>query len=293
MAKLYPFHIENQRKLPEGYSGPLFIWDVDKTYLSTHFSSLKGIARIPLEYAVDKVAIPGMPAILRGLRRGPGPGFAGAPLYFVSASPVQMREVLKQKMLLDGVEHDGIVLKDWIKAIGVFRFGRLKEQTGYKLSALLSLKQSHPMAEEYLFGDDYEKDAGVFSLYARILSGESDISETEKILIKENTDPEDRKGVLKLIEALPEKRGPVKKIFIHLEKNSPPSAFAEFAPLVLPVKGAFQLGLALYQINKIDKLAVKEAFITVSDSAKQKDLSNDAIRRNLISDALLDELNPF
>ena len=291
MSETYPLQVENQRVLPDGYRGPIYIWDVDKTYLSTHFSSLKGIAKIPLEYAVDKVAIPGMPAILRGLRRGPGPGFACAPLYFVSASPVQMREVLKQKMLLDGVEHDGIVLKDWVKSITALRFGRLKEQMGYKLNALLSLKQSHPQADEYLFGDDYEKDAQVFSLYARILKGKITERETEEAMIKEKTAPEDRKNIFRLINMLPPERGEVKKIFIHLEKGTSPSHFETYGSLVLPVKGAAQLSLALYQINKIDGETVREALKTLPDKNKLNEIIEDALQRKIITGKSLKQLD--
>lgn len=91
MGARYPLRINDERVLPDGYDGPVYVWDIDKTYLSTHFSSLHGLARIPLEFAVDKVAIPGMPELLRGLRKGAGPHYAGHPLYFVSASPPSSR----------------------------------------------------------------------------------------------------------------------------------------------------------------------------------------------------------
>ena len=115
MDTCYPLSQDEQREYVNGFDGDVFVWDIDKTYLDTHFSSMKGMARIPVEFAIDKRAIPGMPEVLRGLRRGPGPGFACAPLYFVSASPPQIRGVVQRKMLMDGVEYDGIIFKDWLK----------------------------------------------------------------------------------------------------------------------------------------------------------------------------------
>ena len=155
----YPLSIEDQRSYPEGFDGRVFVWDIDKTYLETHFSSLKGMARIPVEFAIDKKAIAGMPEILRGLRRGPGEDYACAPLYFVSASPPQMRRVIERKMLMDGVEYDGIILKDWLKTLRRLRPGRLREQAGFKVCALLAGRQNRPRSTEYLFGDDVESDA--------------------------------------------------------------------------------------------------------------------------------------
>ncbi|HQF25177.1 MAG TPA: hypothetical protein PL065_17065, partial [Polyangiaceae bacterium] len=155
----YPLSVVDDRIFSLDYDGPVFIWDIDKTYLATRFSQPKYMARIPIEFAVDKQAIAGMPEVLRGIRRGTTAAFACAPLYFVSASPPQLRAVITRKMLLDGVEYDGITFKDWAKTIMQRRPGRLKEQVGFKICALLEGRRRRPMASEYLFGDDVEKDA--------------------------------------------------------------------------------------------------------------------------------------
>ena len=179
MPEAYPLKIDDQRTLPDGYTGPVFIWDIDKTYLSTHFSSLQGIGRIPFEFAVDKQAIPGMPEVLRGIRRGPGSGYACAPLYFVTASPPQLRGVLEHKMILDGVEFDGITFKDWWKIMKQGRPQRIRDQIGFKLCALLDGRLRRPLSTEYLFGDDAETDADSFSLYADLVH--EDISPGEAL----------------------------------------------------------------------------------------------------------------
>ena len=43
----------NERRIAPDYAGDVLIWDIDKTYLDTHFSSFRGLLRIPLELAVD------------------------------------------------------------------------------------------------------------------------------------------------------------------------------------------------------------------------------------------------
>jgi len=284
----YPLCVHDYRALPEGFDGPVFIWDIDKTYLSTAFSTLRGLTRIPVEFAVDKRSVPGMPEILRGLRRGPGPGFACAPLYFVTASPPLLRRVLEHKMLLDGVENDGITFKDWLQTLRERRPGRLREQMGFKLCALLEGRHRRPMAAEYLFGDDVERDAEAFGLYARLVHGDLSSGEAEASMAAAGVKKYDRLTVFSLLNRLPRKLGRVKQIFIHLERKTPPRQFQRFGKLVAPVKSAFQLGLALYQLGLVDAEAVRhssEAVFSASDSHRS-DLEAyiaDAIERGLIT----------
>ena len=70
-----PFFLQraNERRLDPDYTGEILLWDIDKTYLDTHCSSWRGLARIPFELAIDKVTVPGSVPILRALRRGPHP----------------------------------------------------------------------------------------------------------------------------------------------------------------------------------------------------------------------------
>ncbi|MBN2498116.1 MAG: hypothetical protein JXR96_26235 [Deltaproteobacteria bacterium] len=283
----YPLSIQNERELPDGYDACVFVWDIDKTYLATRFSSMRGLSRIPFEFAIDKRAIPGMPEILRGLRRGPGPRFACAPLYFVSASPPQLRSVVQRKMQLDGVEWDGIIFKDWLGTLMQLRPGRLRDQIGFKLAALLTGRLQRAQPSECLFGDDVESDAEAFWLYARILDGELGAGELEQRLISASVPADDRQAIQDLISRLPAKRGSVEQIYVHLERNSPPEAFARFGERVCPVKGACQLGLALFQAGHLDAQAVRDACQTVAASRRYRfgdvdALAEDALARGLI-----------
>ncbi len=288
MPEAYPLQVHDQRTLPEKYTGPVFIWDIDKTYLSTHFSSLQGLSRIPLEFAVDKEAITGMPEVLRGIRRGPGPGYGCLPLYFVTASPPQLRGVLEQKMMLDGVEFDGITFKDWWKLLKKGRPRRFMDQVGFKVCALLDGRLRRPLGKEYLFGDDAERDAAAFSLYAGLLHETWSAEEAADRMAGTGMLEDNRKCALALLNRLPRRRGRVKKIFIHLEKRTPPEQFEPFAPLVAPVRGGFQLSLALFALGLLDQDTVRQCRDALLDSTQEPDadlesIIQDAVARRLIS----------
>lgn len=288
----YPLSLDDQRSYPEGFDGKVFVWDIDKTYLETHFSSLKGMTRIPVEFAIDKKAIPGMPEILRGLRRGPGEDFACAPLYFVSASPPQMRKVIQRKMLMDGVEYDGIILKDWLKTLRQLRPGRLKEQAGFKICALLSGRLNRPRSVEYLFGDDVESDAEAFFIYARLLSGKLSAGQAEQKMVAAGIKKDDRRCIRTLLDRLGPERGRVDRAFIHLERGTPPERFASLAPEVVPVQGAVQLSLALFGLDLVDAETVQRAVESVKASLSPTVIDlllKDALERKLIKKKKLQE----
>lgn len=263
MAAPYPLSVDDQRSYPPGFDGPVFVWDIDKTYLDTRFSSMRGLARIPIEFAIDKQAIPGMPEVLRGIRRGPGPGFACAPLYFVSASPPQMRKVLERKMLLDGVEHDGITFKDWASTLRALRPGRLREHVGFKLCALLTGRIARPLSREYLFGDDAESDAAAFHLYARLVSRELRGGDAVAAMADLGVRPDDRRCARDLLDRLASAAGPrcgrVERAYIRVERETSAADLARLAPLVTPVRDAAELAQALHAEGVVDEATVREA----------------------------------
>ncbi len=288
--------MHNERVLPEGYDGPVFIWDIDKTYLSTNFSSFRGLLQIPLEFAVDKIANPGMPEVIRGLRRGPGEEYAGTPLYFVSASPPELRNVLEHKMLIDGVEYDGITSKDWLRTLMQFRPDRLRDQVGFKVCALLAGRRERPGSHEYLFGDDVEQDAAAFHLYAQMINGEISPGDAATALRKHKVRGDDRKAAFTLLEALPRKMGRVKRIIITLEQNTPPEKFDQYGEMVVPVRGAGQMAFTLYEMGLIDRAAARQVIEAVKARSRAPDalvelLAADALERVLISAKNLDSLD--
>ena len=121
----YPLKREDHREFPPDFDGLICVWDIDKTYLASDIDSLRGMLKIPFEFAVDKRTIAGADTLLRLLRRPKGTTTASA-LYLVSASPNQLRSTIEGKMLLDAVEHDGITLKDWTTIVKRRRFAQLR-----------------------------------------------------------------------------------------------------------------------------------------------------------------------
>jgi hypothetical protein len=263
--KPYPLRVFDDRPLPPGYRGRVLVWDIDKTYLATRLSSLRGIARIPLEFAIDKASIPGMPEVLRGLRRGPGGGFAATPLWFVSASPAQLHRVMARKMLLDGVQPDGFVFRDWLGALRQLRPDRLVDPLGFKLCALLTTRAARPLATEALFGDDAERDPQAYSLYADLLEGRAGEKEAdvERALRGAGVESGDRARVHRLLAALPAERGGVDRIYIHLERDTPPERLARFGARLVGVRDACQMALACHADGLVDDGTVREATAAV------------------------------
>ncbi len=230
-----------------------------------------------------------MPEVLRGLRRGKGESFACAPLYFVTASPPQLRRVLERKMLLDGVDYDGLTFKDWARTLIEVRPGRLREQIGFKICALLHARATRPNAVEYLFGDDVEDDAVSYFTYAALVEGALSGHDARRALTEYGVKDDDIACILDLLAELPSShQGGVGGIFIHLERGRPASYFERFGGRVVAVRGAFQLALALYQRGLLDNRAVREARVALQSKVifrkpNLDELLKDAVSRGLIS----------
>ena len=226
----------NDRTLPPDYVGDVLIWDIDKTYLDTRFSSLRGLLAIPFEWAIDKRALPGTVPLLRALRHGPGEHSAIVPLYFVSGSPPQLRRVVEKKMLLDGVEPDGITFKDQWALVRARNPQAIVEQVGYKLKALLLYRKEQPPGARYLlFGDDAERDLDSFLTFGEICAGLRGPALAERLGALGAWRP-DIEEVVTLADATPIVPDPVVRVFIHEIRGHPgigsASAFSRDARVV-------------------------------------------------------------
>ncbi|MFO0747685.1 MAG: phosphatase domain-containing protein [Myxococcota bacterium] len=249
----YPLERTNDRHFSEGWSGPLYVWDIDKTYLATEIHNLRGLLAVPFEFAIDKRNVAGTAALLRALRRGKSErGLTKSnPIYFVSASPPQLRRVIQRKMLLDGVEFDGITFKDQLELVKRRQLGKLREQIGYKLSALLLNRRELPWsASETLFGDDSESDALVYTIYGDTVAGRLRGERLVKVLSHNGVAAEDGHYVASLADGMPEKEI-VRGIYINLEVRRNPELFEGFSPRVVPCHDTFQAALRLYEDGHI------------------------------------------
>lgn len=282
----------NHRTLPPDYAGDVFVWDIDKTYLETRFSSVRGLLGIVAEAALDKRAVPGAVALIRALRRGPGAEPLLAPLYFVSGSPPQLRGILERKMLLDGVQHDGITFKDQFGYLRALRPKAIREQVGYKTCALLLYRRDIPGPSRWwLFGDDVESDAAVFTLFGEICAGLRGDALRQRMLTMGAQAPEVDEA-LRIADRLPQTPDPVARVFIRLERGRDPLAFGH--PKVCPVHGFLQAALVLAQEGRIrpaDVTTVAEslraAYVPEAVVTQQ---AEDAVKRLGVDAALLERV---
>jgi hypothetical protein len=269
--------------LPPGAKRPrhTFRWDLDKTYLRTEFDSITDLAKSAFETAADKHAFPGATALLRALRQ------QDHRICIVSGSPTQMRQVLAAKLALDGVEYDEFVLKNNLKNILRGRFRALRAQIPYKLPAMLRSRIAAAAEHETLFGDDAEADAIIYCLYADLVAERVSIHDLERVLVASRAYDDDAQHCLDLATAVP-KGAAVQRMFIHLDRRSPPVGFRRFGPRLVPVFNYFQAALVLYEDKVLSARQVIFVALEMIDS-KQYELGHlatsvqDIVRRGRIS----------
>ncbi len=272
------------RVLPADYCGVVFTWDIDKTYLATEIHSWRGLLGVPFEFAIDKRDIAGTAALLQALRRGLAPpGLTEQrPILFVSASPPELRRVIMKKMLLDGVEFDGLTFKDQLALVLRGRLGTLREQIGYKLAALLMNRRDLPPdADEVLFGDDSESDATIYTLYGDICAGRLRGRPLAEVLARLGVAPPDRARILRLAANLPE-RDCVRLALINLEVHKRPERFADHGR-VAACFDSLQAALILRERG----LLPLEAVVAVADQMARQFAHRQPNLMRSVSDALV------
>ena len=242
----FPINSRVEHTAGGDFAGEVFVCDIDRTYLATRFSTLRGLAAIPFELAVDKQDIEGMAALLKEVRRGPNERSRHTPMFFVSASPVQLRPTIERKMLLDGIEHDGTTFKDWVRIIRQRTPARLREQLGFKLTALLAGRSAlSSRAEEVLIGDDLETDPLAFALYGDFLSRAISEAKLMGVLRRHGVRADDARSICERRAGLMVDGVAVKRAFIRTERFSNPASFLGYAPFVVACSGALQMALGL------------------------------------------------
>jgi hypothetical protein len=254
-------------------------WDLDRTYLDTDIHSVRGLIRTALETAGEKRNIPGSAALMRGLRAAD----PSARIHVLSGSPTQLRRVLEEKLQLDGVQVDRMVLKD---NLGNLRRGRLRAvrgQVGYKLPALLLERAELPVgARETLFGDDTETDALIYAAYAEAVAGRMAPAAVERLLVAADAYPDHVAAALAALARVATTEA-VEDIFIHLDQRSPLGRF-EGLPKVIPVFSWFQAAAVLWARGRLRAEAVAEVAAEAGGGAPRwVNALLDLVRRGIVS----------
>jgi len=245
----------------------VFRWDLDKTYLLSEFESLREMVRIPFERAEDKIAAPGVAALMRGLRTTALGRGRGVRVYFLSASPPQIGRAIRRKLELDGILYDGIVFKDQLQRLFRGKFRHLREQVGYKLTELLKARSADPKtAREYLFGDDWEQDPLIYSLYADVVAGRVAPADLAALLQAARVDRTLIEEARQLAVDVP-KAEAVGRIFINLERPTPPAALRAFGPRLVPSFNYFQTAACLFADDVLGAAGVSDVARTLIEES--------------------------
>lgn len=252
--------------------------DIDLTYLNTDFSNPLAMVELMGKDATEREPLPAMETVYAALRAGAS-GHEDHPLVFVSGSPSFFKRALEGRMVIDKVKQDGVFLKRF-DAIAVAKLERLqplevesalREQVGYKLGHLLRGRLDlPPLADEILMGDDSEADFVVYSIYARITTGELKRESLPGEFTRAGIEPGDHEALITLAEAVQASLGgrpPVRAIYINLTPK--PNAVLKpadwnVAGVTHEHRGAWPLILDLFEAGLVSKesaLAVKARLI--------------------------------
>ena len=277
------------------YTGDALVWDLDRTYLRTEFESLRDLIRTAFQKAKDKVAYPGVSALMRALRDTPDG--RQRPTYFVSASPPQIRKVVREKFELDRVHVDGVYFKDNIRNVRPSRIRRVREQVGYKLLSLIDLRQRLPAkATLTCFGDDSESDALIYSLFSEIEERWIEGPALVEFLEKQGVFHDEAVRIAWRARRLA-KGKTVRRIFINLHGQHDPRYFRRFGTRVTATRNYFQTAV----ICAYDGLIAPEKVADVGDellavkTANSYDLAGSVLElvdRGVITETFVVRLAP-
>jgi len=227
-------------------------WDLDKTYLRSEFETIRQLLRTAFERGEDKVDVPGVVELIKAIREAADRRRRTCRTLFVSASPPQIGKAIREKLDLDGVPYDGIVFKNQLQHLRPGKLRNLREHVGFKLVALLQGRlEEPPEAHELLFGDDWESDSLSYSLYADVVAGRLSGTRLEGILHRVPVDPEIVREVLALA-ARARGADAVERIFINLERRTPPAVFRLFGDRIVPTFNYFQTACVLAATGHLD-----------------------------------------
>jgi hypothetical protein len=232
-------------------------WDLDKTYLRTDFDTFRDLVRTALERPDEKRTNPGASTLLREMVR------AGISVHILSGSPEQMRRRLEDKLRLDGIQWDSFTLKPNLQNLLRLRLRAVKDQLGFKLSALLQARlKATPVSpgesgvrHETLFGDDAEADAFVYSIYADVLAGHVDEDILVDVCDRGRVYPDVTDTILECARQL-EHVDAVERILIHLERQTAPDHFRVYGLRAVPFYNYLQAALIVHEDGRLGAEAV-------------------------------------
>lgn len=220
-----PFRLVDQRffcKTSEG--GNQIVCDIDKTYLETDIESILKLARTAFEGAKAKQTVAGAATVLHSVRWSTTRTCPQEiPLHFVSASPPQMRDVLSEKLSLDGLDWSSDTFKNQAYNLRRRRFDLLREQMVYKTLAILGIAKKFTSGTTLHFiGDNAESDPMIYTGVKHFLEGTLTVNDFMEYLVLFGVEKVIAEQVCSLMEPVPACK--VGSIFIRKVQNVRPGA---------------------------------------------------------------------
>jgi hypothetical protein len=270
----------------------VYVWDLDKTYLDTHWQSLKDIFRASFADNYHRNNVPGTATLVNSLKqcwqqkKGTDSPF---PIFFITASPPQMEKKIREKLQSDEILPLGIFFKDNLRNLWPGRFWKLKQHVGYKVTALMYLRTLlKNKVTQVLWGDDSETDAVIYSLYSDLCSQRLIGDDAESVLKSFQVTSEQIQrlfGTQSQVEAV----DPVEKIYINLAIDTDPEYYMKFGRRMLPSYNSFQTALDLFQDHRLDLDHIlrvgKDLYLNYGFTVDELQRSmDDLIRRQVIGE---------
>ncbi len=159
--------ISTEVLIHEPHSLVQIICDIDKTYIETRFETPMAMLKIAFENAEEKQTVTGAPIALLAGRWG---NFYGDQslrhpnsIHFVSASPPQLRKVIRSRLAIDGLDWTSDTFKNQAYNIKTRKLRFLKQHAAYKTATILKqMSQAPEDARFILIGDNAELDAFIY-----------------------------------------------------------------------------------------------------------------------------------
>lgn len=283
----------------ENLADEAYVWDLDKTYLDTNLESLRSLFRTFTEKPGQKRNVPGTGTLVRCLQDSWNQRFSeeDLPLYFITASPPQMEPKIIAKMRLDGLKPRGLYCKDNLKNLLPKRLWKLNKQVGYKVQALMQLRQK--LAEDVrmmMWGDDSESDVIIYNIFSDLCARRRSEEELRSLFKAFFVSEKQIRTIFTLQKEIP-KQDPVEKIYIHLADDTDAEYYMKFGRRVLPIFNSFQAIVDLYQDQRVQ---IEHVFKVTDSLIKKYSYSTDQIeksfdeliRRQVLAEHSVNELLP-
>jgi hypothetical protein len=277
----------------------VFVWDLDKTYLDTSWGSLADLWRTALEKAFQKRNVPGTSTLVSALKNHweKDRDARSFPIYFITASPPQIEDNIREKLELDEILPLGSFFKDNLKNLKPSRLWRLTQQVGFKVQALLQLRtRLREDVRMVLWGDDSESDAVIYSLYSDICARRWSEKDLLQILRGLHVIGEQTDTILELQDLIPQ-NDPVEKIYINLATDTDPEYYLKFGRRLVPTSNTFQTALDLFQDHRLNQAQVirvaQDMVMNYGFTNEELESSFDnLVRRQQLSDETVREMMP-